>query len=161
VDDFDGFFQRLRLDQGEHEVTLYLSGHRTVTRKIYLQPNGTFRIRHTMETLPAGTPPEPRPVPLVPPPPGQAAGAPVQGRGAAGANAAFGGIAIRVQPADAEVLIDGERWEGPAADEALVVQVAPGAHRIEIRKDGYRSYTTQVDVGAGQTTPLNVSLPPQ
>ena len=52
------------------------------------------------------------------------------------------------------MLIDGERWERPAADETLVVQVAPGAHRIEIRKDVYRSYTTQVDVGAGQTAPL-------
>jgi hypothetical protein len=121
-----------------------------------------------MEALPAGAPAEPRPVPLAPPPQGQprAPHGPPRGpqppaAAPADANATFGGIAIRVQPADADVLIDGERWEGPATDEALIVQVAPGAHRIEIRKDGYRSYTTQVDVRAGQTTPINVSLPPQ
>jgi PEGA domain len=63
--------------------------------------------------------------------------------------------------ADAVVLIDGERWEGPADDEALVVQIAPGAHRIEVSKDGYRSYTGQIDVRAGQTAPINISLPRQ
>ena len=54
VDDFDGFLQRLHLEPGEHEITLYLQGHRTARQMIYLQPNGTFRIRHAMETLPPG-----------------------------------------------------------------------------------------------------------
>ena len=63
VDDFDGVFQRLHLGQGEHEVALYLPGHRTARQMIYLQPGGSFRIRHTMETLPAGSAPEPRPAP--------------------------------------------------------------------------------------------------
>src|SRR5688572_21281571 len=61
-DDFDGFFQRLHLEPGEHDVTLYLAGHRTSRQSVYLQPGKTFRIRHTMEALPAGAPPEPRPV---------------------------------------------------------------------------------------------------
>ena len=80
VDDFDGFFQRLHLERGEHEVTLYLPGYRTVTQKIFLQPGGTFRIRHTMEPLPAGAPPEPRPVaPAAPPPGTQGPGGPPPG----------------------------------------------------------------------------------
>jgi hypothetical protein len=162
VDNFDGFFQRLNLEPGEHEVTLYLAGHRSVTQKILLQPNGTFRIRHTMEALPAGAPPEPRPVAAPAPPPsvgqgGPRAAAPAPGRG----ENTFGSIAIRVQPTDAEVLIDGERWEGPASDEALVVQIAPGRYRVEVRKDGYRSYTTMIDVRAAETAPVNVSLPRQ
>jgi hypothetical protein len=162
VDDFDGLFQRLNLEPGEHEVTLYLTGHRTVTQKILLQPSGTFRIRHTMEPLPAGAPPEPRPVATPAPPPSPGQGGPRAAGPAprAGENA-FGSIAIKVQPADAEVLIDGERWEGPASDEALVVQIAPGRYRIEVRKDGYRSYTTTIDVRAGETEPINVSLPRQ
>ena len=161
VDDFDGFFQRLHLEPGEHEVTLYLPGHRTVTQKILLQPGGTFRIRHTMEPLPAGAPPEPRPVAPAGPPPGTQGPHHSARRSArpaprAGENT-FGAIAIRVQPADAEVFIDGERWEGPSADEALVVQIAPGGHRIEVRKEGYRSYTTQVDVRAGETARRSTS----
>ena len=69
-----------------------------------------------------------------------------------------GTMAIRVQPAGAAILIDGEEWEGPGDNEQLVVQVAPGPHRIEVRRDGYRGYRADVDVRAGETSPLNVSL---
>lgn len=169
VDDFDGVFQRLRLEPGEHDVTLYMAGHRTVTQKVLLQPGSTFRIRHSMEPLPAGEQAEPRPVaPAGGPPAASERSSGPMGRRAPdrdptmrAGDTSFGAIAIRVQPADAEVIIDGERWEGPTDDDALVVQIAPGAHRIEVRKDGYRSYTAQIDVGAGQTAPLNVSLPRQ
>jgi hypothetical protein len=166
VDDFDGFFQRLHIEPGEHEVTLYLAGHRTVTQKILLQPRGTFRIRHTLEPLPAGAPPEPRPVaPAGPPrpagPPGVAPGAPAARQAPRDTENAFGAIAIRVQPGDADVVIDGERWEGPASDEALVVQMAPGRYRVDVQKEGYRSYSTEIDVRAGDTTPINISLPRQ
>ncbi len=160
VDDFDGFFQRLHLEPGEHEVTLYLAGHRTARQSVYLQPGRTFRIHHTMDALPAGSPPEPRPI-----------SAPVVRRGihesprrdveappVPASSAEAGTIAIRVQPAGADIFIDGEQWEGPGADEQLVVQVAPGAHRIDIRRDGYRGYSADVDVRAGDTSPLNVSL---
>jgi hypothetical protein len=163
VDNFDGTFQRLRLEPGEHDVTLYLSGYRTITQKVLLQPSATFRVRHTMEQLPAGSAPEPRPVaPVGPRPARRAAEAPAGAPApAAAAAAGFGSLAIRVQPGDAEVRIDGERWDGPASDEALVVQIAPGTHRIEVRKDGYRDYTAQIEVRAGETAPLNVSLPRQ
>lgn len=67
VDDFDGFFQRLHLESGEQDIELYLAGHRTARQKIYLQPGGTFRIRHAMEPLATGEAPEPRPVPAQPP----------------------------------------------------------------------------------------------
>ena len=48
--------------------------------------------------------------------------------------------------------IDGERWEGATGNEPLVVQLAAGSHRIEVRKAGYRSYTAQVDVRRGETS---------
>jgi len=51
--------------------------------------------------------------------------------------------------------------EGPQDDEALVVQLAPGPHRVEVRKEGYRSYTAEVTVTAAHTSPLNISLPRQ
>jgi hypothetical protein len=70
-----------------------------------------------------------------------------------------GHLVIRVQPAGADVLIDGERWEMPAGQERLDVAVPDGEHKIEIRKDGYQSFTTTVTVRRGENTPLNVSLP--
>ena len=176
VDEFDGFFQRLNLEPGEHEVTLYLAGHRTAKQNVYLQPGKTFRIRHTMETLGAGSPPEPRPVSPEPkrrsyegprgrhqegPPPAPRGSGDRQDAAARVRQGDAGTIALRVQPAGAEVLIDGERWDGPQTEEQLIVQVAPGPHRIEIRRDGYRSYSADVDVRAGETSPLNVSLSKQ
>jgi hypothetical protein len=71
---------------------------------------------------------------------------------------AYGSLAIRVQPADAEILIDGEPWRAPDAQDRLVVEVAEGPHTIEIRKPGYRTYVTQVQVRRGDTMPVNVSL---
>jgi len=154
VDDFDGRFQRLHVQAGEHELTLYLDGHRKVTQTIQVRPRASFRIRYAMTPLAAGETPEARPsTPARPPAPpdapaGNAEAARVEG---------YGSVAIRVQPADAEVLIDGERWEG-AIERALVVQLSTGSHRIEVQKDGYRSYATQIDVRRGETSPINVSL---
>ncbi len=58
VDDFDGLFQRLHLEPGSHDITLYLDGYRTVRQRIYVQPTGTFRLRYVMQPLAPG--PRPR-----------------------------------------------------------------------------------------------------
>jgi len=101
---------------------------------------------------PQGPPPG---SPAGPPPPG----APMPGGPPRGNEAsAYGSLAIRVQPGDAEILIDGEPWRGPDAQDRLVVEVAEGQHTIEIRKPGYRTYVTQVQVRRGETMPVNVSL---
>ena len=71
VDDFDGFFQKLHLPPGEHEVALFREGYRTVRQKVYITPNSTFKVRFAMERLPAGEPSEPPPVPPAPPPTAQ------------------------------------------------------------------------------------------
>ena len=68
--------------------------------------------------------------------------------------------AVRVQPADAVVLIDGERWDA-SGQGPLQVQVTPGPHRIEVQKDGYQTFTTTVQVRPGEQAPLNVSLTPR
>ena len=189
VDDFDGVFQRLHVPPGEHDLTLYLDGYRTTAQKIYLEPDKTFRVKYTMERLGPNEPAEPRPapppeamprpmppgavqpgeprpmpparrgpMPRTPPPPQNAPNMPPPQAGGA---AAYGTLAIRVQPTDAEILIDGQPWHGPASndrDSALRVDVAEGRHSVEIRKSGYVGYVTEVQVRRGETTPLNVSL---
>ena len=72
--------------------------------------------------------------------------------------AGYGTLAIRVQPADAEVLIDGEKWRGPDTQDRLIVDVAEGPHTVQISKPGYRTYITDVQIRRGETSPLNVSL---
>jgi PEGA domain len=148
ADEFDGVFQRLRLESGEHEIELYLPGYRSVKQKVYLQPDTTFRIRQEMEALGPGDVQEPRPM------------APTAAPGAAGPNIGsdFGAVSVRVQPIDAEVVVDGERWESSGSGNRLTLQLPAGPHRIEVRKPGFDTYTSVVDVRPGETVTLNVSL---
>jgi hypothetical protein len=148
ADDFDGFAQRLRVDRGEHVVEFYLKGHRSFRQLLYFQPGETYRLRHIMQPLAAG---EAEPTPPTPA---------TTARGSTAASGLAGTLTIRVQPADAVVLIDGERWQPSAPGERLQVHVNPGPHRIEVQKDGYRSFSMDVIVRPGQTTPINVSLSP-
>jgi hypothetical protein len=183
VNDFNGMFQRLRLPPGEHEIVLYRDGYRTARQKLYLTPDNTFKLKLAMERLGAGEQTEERPQPANPPPAaGQYPGAPgtpprypVPPRGPMGrrapqpapppANApsgaqagAYGSISVRVRPADADVMVDGEKWRAPQEPEPLTIDVPEGRHTIEIQKPGYVTYITEVEVHRGQTTPLNVSL---
>lgn len=56
VNQFDGAFERLRVEPGEHELTVYLEGFRTRAERLYLSANSTRTIRGTLEPLPAGAP---------------------------------------------------------------------------------------------------------
>lgn len=164
VDDFDGFSQRLRVAPGEHVIELYLDGYKPVSQTILFAPGETYRIRHVMEPLAAGEAPPARPTPRTPPAGSyapqafDALGRPIgAGPPAVAAVTGSGVIAIRVQPGDAVILVDGERWQGSGGDR-LEIQVTPGAHRIEVQKDGYQPFTTIVQVRPGETSPVNVSL---
>ena len=186
ADDFDGMFQRLHVEPGAHDITLYHDGFRTVRQRIYIQPTGTFRLRYNMMPLGPGEIQEPRPAEPPPPPQGQSGPPPQQAgpgrypppppggypaqpggypppQGAyppppPGAQTGSSSLSIRVQPADAEVLIDGERWDSSGGNERLVVQVGPGQHHIEARREGYRTYQSDVTVRPGETSTVNISL---
>jgi PEGA domain-containing protein len=168
VDDFDGLFQRLHVEPGAHDITLWREGYRTIRQRIYIQPTGTFRVRYMMVPLGPGEIAEPRPA--EPPPPQNTPGAPPapspQGasRSPQGTypspptRSESGSLSIRVQPGNAEVFIDGERWEGAAGGERLIVQVAPGVHHVEARSEGYRTYQSDITVRPGEASTVNISL---
>jgi hypothetical protein len=178
VDEFDGTFQRLHVAPGEHEVVIWLAGHRSIRQRLYLSPNATRKIEGTLEPLPSGAQSEPEPVPTEPredegryerlPPRG-----PLPGRRPPVPNererepqpppvpsqpSRFGTLSIRVTPGDATLLIDGERWAGPDGNDRLIVQVTPGRHKIEAEKDGYTRFVTEVDATRDQTTTVNISM---
>jgi PEGA domain len=90
------------------------------------------------------------------PPPSSAPLPPPQ---APAATATGGSLVMRIQPPLANVIVDGQAQKGPSdSDERLVIQVAEGHHRIEVRKDGYTPFSTEVDVRRGDSVPINVSL---
>jgi PEGA domain len=175
VDDFDGVMQSLPLSPGGHDITLFLEGYRTAHQKLFLTRDKAYKVHYALQPVAAGEQSEAPPaVPPVPPPPqgsaflprGMRGGGPpemsAQTAGAAGVAASgFGTLALRVQPSDAEVLVDGEKWTPSQTGERLNVQVAAGVHRIAIQKTGYRPFAGEVTVQGGETTPVNVSLSSQ
>ncbi len=184
VDDFDGTFQRLHVTPGEHEIVVHLEGYRSLRQKLYLSPNATRKIEATLEKLSPGDTQEPAPVPSgtraereenrrrdyppfgdprsgrrppVPPTPPHPPATPTPSD-AAPPTSRSGVLSIRVQPAGATVFIDGERWSGPAEGERLIVQVPLGRRRIEVEREGYERFSTEIDVLANQTVPVNINL---
>jgi hypothetical protein len=179
VDEFDGMFQSLPVEPGGHEIVVYHEGYRPIRQQLYMNPDSTQRIKGEMEPLPQGEINELRPQPAQAPPDQQAqpaqglpeepywildpqSPAPARKPRDAGppppADGSFGQVAIRVQPSDATVTIDGEAWSSPAGAERLFVHLTPGTHRIEIRKEGFDPFVTAVDIKRGETSVLNVSL---
>ena len=174
VDNFDGTFQRLHVEPGDHDLELFMPGHRSYQQKVYLQPGKTFNVRHVMEPLgpgdaqpvrPAGKPRPSGPShssQRQPPvgPPDRDTGADPGQNPERGSRSEFGSLAIRVQPGDVSITIDGEPWENTGQNERLIVQLGPGVHNVQIRRDGYRTYMTDVTVRPGETTTLNVAMTP-
>jgi len=170
VDDFDGIFQRLRVRPGSHEITLYLEGFRTVRQSLYLGPRSDQKIRLELERLPAGEsselPPRPaavsenepggRAAPREPYDDGRRRPAPVPERGRESQR--FGTLAVRTQPGDAELFIDGERWNAPEGEGRISVQLSEGRHHVEVRKAGFGTYMEDVLIRPDNTLTLNVSL---
>ena len=182
VDDFDGVFQRLRTQPGRHDITLYMDGFHTEHQNVFLMPDKTFDIKLRMEPLAPGDVNEARPVPSVqeplpgtqpvplprgrggrpgqfppsdqPPPP---VNQPQSGAGP-GAQTLTGTLSIDLQPADADVMLDGQPFSRPLGQSPLVVDLSEGRHVVQVRKQGYVGYLTEVQVRRGETTTLNISL---
>jgi hypothetical protein len=167
VDEFDGFFQRLNLTPGAHEIVIYLDGHRTVREKLYLSPGASYKIRRIMEPLAPGEtsearpepPPEPPPEPEAPAPKAPEAATEPAPRPPAISVSGFGVLELRVQPEDSEVVIDGDPWPSGGGSGPLVIHLPAGNHRVEIRSAGRAPFETRVVIDPGKTTTLNVRLP--
>lgn len=109
VDDFDGLFQRLYLPAGEHEIELRLAGYERFHQKLYVGPGDTFDITHQMQPLGLGDMNEPPAPPRALPP--EWTGGMLSRNGDQPASP-FGVLAIRVEPADAQIFVDDAAWLG-------------------------------------------------
>jgi hypothetical protein len=181
VDQFDGVFQRLDIPGGEHDLAVYMPGYHTIHERTLFRPGQGYHFKETLQPLPAGAPPEPKPQPepraaapggpepyrgdpnapgpyrQPPPPPQGPRPLPPPSRGGE-RSTEFGTLNLRVQPPDAIVAIDGERWDSPEGGSRLAVQLPAGSHRVEVRKDGFRPYTQTIQIRPGESQTLNVSL---
>jgi hypothetical protein len=165
VESFDGFLQRLHVAPGEHTLTLYLDGYRTLTQKVDFKAHAALNIKYDLQKLTAGesSGPRPQPAPGTTPSNQRAGQAPPfrpqfpPPQQAAPRTSEFGTLTIRVQPPSAIIAVDGQEWEnsGPGP---LSIELAEGPHDVEVRQNGFASFHRTVQIHAGDTTPLNVSL---
>jgi len=166
VDSFDGFLQRLEVPAGEHELILYLEGYKTVRQKMLFAPETAVAIKYQLRPLASGEAQEPRPEPPKHDP--SPAASPFEGswfdEPPAAAPAAmhptseFGRLAVRVQPAGATILVDGQKWTPPEDGDPITIDLHEGTHEIEIESEGLSTFRKSVRVRAGETVSLNVSL---
>jgi hypothetical protein len=73
---------------------------------------------------------------------------------------ARGTLSLRVQPGDADVLVDGAPWRVQSPDRQLI-DLPEGRHNIQVRKSGFVGYLTDVQIRRGETTTLDVQLKTQ
>ena len=178
VDDFDGSFQRLYIPPGQHDIEIRMEGYRTHQLSLHVNSGQTTKIHHNLDLLGPGaaTPSTPEPVKppeTEPPAPPAEQEKPVRNvepqrprpdepRPPAGRRSStpswFGMLAVRVQPGEATIIIDGEPWGTSAGFEELTIHLRTGRHTVELRSQGYEPFVTDVEIKEGQTTPLNVRL---
>lgn len=76
--------------------------------------------------------------------------------------AGLGGINVNVKPAEAEVWVDG-KYVGDAKNlggHPSYLWLPVGTHHLQIRKGGYATFDTQVDVQRGMVRELKLHLKP-
>lgn len=155
VDDFDGVFQRLYLPAGEHQLVLRMAGYETHVLPLRLSPGGTLDVTHQMRPLVAGgralPPPQPRALPR------EWTDPPEDADGESPASP-YGIFALRTEPADARIFVDGEAWAAVEGQDEFVIHLPAGWHQIEARRDGYQPFSTRVELSQGQLTRLHVRL---
>ena len=68
-------------------------------------------------------------------------------------------VELRTTPSGAQVLLDGQSL--PSRTPMRITHIAPGRHRIEVRKPPkYQPTTSEIEVAAGETKKINLQLLP-
>lgn len=155
VDDFNGAFQRLYVPAGEHQLEFRLEGHQTIRQNVYVGPGDTLEVVHQMQPLKPGEAISVAPRPRALPPEWTEPEAGDEGEQPA---SPYGILAILPEPIDAQVYVDGEAWDAVQGQKELVLHLPSGWHTVEVRKAGYRTFSTRLELTEGQTFRLNVKL---
>jgi len=161
VDDFDGLFQRLSISSGRHEIALKLEGYKTHRMKVYVAPDSTLKLHYELEK---GQGESFEDLSKDAPESEARRGEEQEQRWAESearaekdeATAMGGRLELSIRPEDASVYVDGA-FRG-SAGEASTLRLAPGRHRIEIVRPGYKTLEKEVDVAPGQSTNVKVEL---
>ena len=166
ADDFDGIFQRLYLPPGRHEISLKLDGYRTHKFSVYVPVDQTIKIHHDMErgtgeddgrgdrrarelsrattTAIGDDRDDGRDEPRYE---GAATATRTTERGRAGRRG--GGHAAPRRQARRRLGVRRRRVPRHRAAASRTCACAPGRHRVEVVRPGYRTVEREIDVRPG------------
>jgi hypothetical protein len=167
-------FQRLYLAPGRHEIALKHDGYRTHKMLLYVSGGQTLKIEHDLQKGPGpetfedltggrGAGEEPGEQPGYRDDDGNdvnvefdrlPAPAPRGGEPANRADASR--LRLDERPGDASVYLDGQ-FQGPASELGELV-MAPGAHRIEVVRPGFRTEERDVQLPPGSSRTITIEL---
>lgn len=159
VDDFDGIFQKMRVTPGHHQIAIWREGYRTEFHNLYFTDGRTEYLRGNMERLRPGMASGPRPGRGRGYAWGQPPWAQGQGPGQYPDRVRFGTVTLAIPVSGAEIYVDGSRrnWQRRAGNQ-FELDLAPGRHRIEVRRAGYQTFAREVVVRPGADINVNVSM---
>jgi hypothetical protein len=145
---------------GRHEITLKLDGYRTHKFHVYVPVGETLKLHHAMERGAGADTDE-----VVGDAPANygrddraSEGRP--GRDDPGEDerddAEAGTLRLDLNPSDASVYVDGEfRGSGSRVEN---LRLAPGRHRIEVVRPGYRTVEREIEVRPGDNNRVQIEL---
>jgi len=172
VDDFDGMFQRLYLEPGEHELAFELEGYRSYVLILDVAPGASLKVRHSMQE--GGGEPvvddrtggralrrEARSSARAPRAPEERElserDAPYERSETAHSPAQ---LRLDVTPKDASVYVDGEFRGTAGLLTARPLELEAGTHRVEIVRPGLRGVSREVTLESGESQELSAALEP-
>lgn len=154
---YDGYPAYLWLEPGSYELTFYLEGYQTLTRRYTVRAEVVTAIH---ELLPPGeaTPP-PEPAPLPPPPEDFSLREDGDDHGVGG-EAEIGRIRLSIRPGDTAIYLDGH-FLGTAEELAQLsagLIVEPGQHTLELVRPGYVTEEVPISVPGGESVDVDLEL---
>jgi hypothetical protein len=154
--DYNGRWNLLWLDAGEHVLEFRKNGYMTLRRYIDVQAGRHARIAERMEKGegldPRST--EPPEIAAAPPPQSLSPRDPPQG------SLRRGSLRLEIGPSDAAVYLDGDFLARASELSRLhgAIPVARGQHTIEVVRPGFTSRTVDVDVEGEMPIRVEIDL---
>jgi hypothetical protein len=103
---------------------------------------------------PRNPPPPDRDTRNPPPPPDR----PAPERPVYEAPRATGTLSVAIDPRDAEITLDGQKQTIAPGQERFIIQLPEGVHKLVIRKSGYETWETDLQIRRNRTLAFSVSL---
>lgn len=138
ADNYDGWPGYLKVIPGKHHLVFRLKSYEDLVLDVDVAAGRIYQIDYKM--FKAGEAP----------PPAKESKAP----------AATGGtLRLKLVPPDATVMLDGAPAAAASAGDVLELKnLAPGKHKVEINKEGYKPFSFEVTVEEGSDHGLGVTL---